>query len=113
MLKIISGYRENRDALAKFGGSVRQQALTNHWQYEAVSASDEGLLLYLQKTRFIDGHRAISEWNERKIDALVVPADEAPLYLRDLLSAEPSAVPLWRWPKERKSTYVLLVRAAR
>src|SRR5205823_16948 len=76
--KVVSGYRNHRDALAVFGRDVRRKAEAHHWRYEALSAKDEGLLLYLRKTHFIASDRAIGEWNGGNLDALVVPTDKAP-----------------------------------
>jgi len=69
--KVVSGYRDHRDALVVFGREVRHEAALRHWRYEAISGSDEGMLLYLQKTHFIAPKRAISEWNRCSLDALV------------------------------------------
>src|SRR4029077_2157842 len=63
MWKVVTGYRSHRDALAIFGRAVRHEATAHHWRYEAVSANDEGLLLYLQKMHFIEPQRAVTEWN--------------------------------------------------
>ena len=46
--KVITGYRDHRDALAVFGRNIRHEAEAHHWRYEVVSAKDEGLLLYLR-----------------------------------------------------------------
>src|SRR5262249_14579837 len=64
--------RDHRDALAVFGRNVRQEAETRHWGYEVVSAKDEGLLLYLQKTHFIKPVDAAAEWKAGNLEALVV-----------------------------------------
>src|SRR5262249_14344761 len=69
--KVISGYRDHRDALAVFGRDVHREAEAHHWHYEVVSAKDEGLLLYLQKTHFIEPDRAVAGWNAGNLDALV------------------------------------------
>src|SRR5262249_19538220 len=69
--KVITGYRDHRDALAAFGRNIRQEVELRNWRYEVVSAKDEGLLLYLQKTRFIQPQRAVTEWNNGNVDALV------------------------------------------
>jgi hypothetical protein len=61
--KVVSGYRDHRDALAVFGRNVRDEAEVHHWRYEVISAKDEGLLLYLRRTHFIEPDRAIAEWN--------------------------------------------------
>src|SRR2546423_1792410 len=57
--KVITGYRDHRDALAAFGRNVRHEADAHQWRYDVVSAKDEGLLLYLQKMHFIEPRRAI------------------------------------------------------
>ena len=75
--KVVTGYRDHRDALVVFGRNVRNEAKARHWHYEVVSAKDEGLLLYLRKTRFIEPERAVAEWNNRTLDALVVSREKA------------------------------------
>jgi len=87
IFKVISGYRSHRDALAIFGHNVRREAATHHWRYEVVSAKDEGLLLYLQKTHFIEPDHAIAEWNRGNLDALVVSTEKAPGLTRELRDA--------------------------
>jgi len=70
-MRLFDGYRNNRDALVKFGREVRRVAAAEHLRYEILPARDEGLLLYLQRRRF---------FREPPIgcDALVVPLDEEP-----------------------------------
>jgi 4-amino-4-deoxy-L-arabinose transferase-like glycosyltransferase len=75
--KVISGYRHHRNALAVFGRNVRHEAEAHRWRYEVVSANDEGLLLYLQKTHFIKPADAVTEWKAGNLDALVVSKEEA------------------------------------
>jgi hypothetical protein len=75
--KILTGYRDHRDALAAFGRKVRHEAEARHWRYEVVSAKDEGLLLYLRKTHFIEPQRAVTEWNDGSLDALVASTEKA------------------------------------
>src|SRR5437899_4615748 len=87
IFKVISGYRYHRDALAIFGRGVRREAAAHHWRYEVVSAKDEGLLLYLQKTHFIDPDHAVTEWNRGNLDALVASIEKAPGLMRDLRDA--------------------------
>jgi hypothetical protein len=43
-----------------------------------VSAKDEGLLLYLRKTHFIEPDHAVAEWNRGNIDALVALTEKTP-----------------------------------
>ncbi len=82
--RIVDGYRDHRDALSIFGRQVRQEAARNHWRYEAVGKSDEGLPLYLTRPHFLKPDAAVAKWNAGEIDALAVPADQAPELLSQL-----------------------------
>jgi hypothetical protein len=82
--KVIIGYRDHRDALAAFGRNVRHEAETHRWRYEVVSAKDEGLLLYLRKTHFVDPADAVTEWNAGNLDALVASKEKAAVLMREL-----------------------------
>ena len=82
--RVFSGYRDQRDALSTFGRRVREEAARNHWRYEAIGKSDEGLPLYLTRPHFLKPDVAVAEWNSGKIDALAVPADQAPQLMREL-----------------------------
>jgi 4-amino-4-deoxy-L-arabinose transferase-like glycosyltransferase len=85
--KVITGYRDQRNALAAFGRNVRHEAEVRQWRYEVVSAKDEGLLLYLQKTHFVQPSDAIREWNAGNLDALVASKEKAAVLMRDLQNA--------------------------
>ena len=85
--KVITGYRDHRDALAVFGRSIRHEAEARHWRYEVVPAKDEGLLLYLRKTDFVRPADAITEWNTGNLDALVASKEKAAVLMRDLQGA--------------------------
>jgi 4-amino-4-deoxy-L-arabinose transferase-like glycosyltransferase len=106
--KVVSGYRGHRDALVLFGRDVRNETEAHHWRYEVVSAKDEGLLLYLRRTHFIEPNRAIAEWNNGNLDALVAPAEKAPTLMSELHDAALSPLR----SKERKEaqgrSYVLI-----
>ena len=82
--RVVSGYRGHRDALSIFGRRVREEAARNHWRYEAVGKSDEGLPLYLTRPHFLKPEVAIAKWNNGEIDALAVPVDQAPELMRQL-----------------------------
>ena len=107
--KVVSGYRDHRDALAVFGRKVCQQAEAHHWRYEAISAKDEGLLLYLQKTHSIAPDRAIGEWNRGNLDALVASTEKAPALMRQLRDAALSALKS-NERKDERTSYVLITR---
>src|SRR5437899_3038260 len=85
--KVISGYRYQRNALAIFGREVRREAAAHRWRYEVVSARDEGLLLYLQKTHFIEPDHAVAEWNGGKLDALIASTEKASGLMPQLVGA--------------------------
>ena len=108
--KVVSGYRDHRDALVVFGREVRHEAALRHGRYEAVSGSDEGMLLYLQKTHFIEPKEAISEWNRDALDALVAPAEEGPRLMSELKNASLSPLRPVERKKQRGKSYVLLTR---
>ena len=82
--KVITGYRDHRDALAVFGKNVRHEAEAHHWRYEMVSAKDEGLLLYLRKTHFVEPSDAVTEWNAGNLDALVASKQKAAALMSQL-----------------------------
>jgi 4-amino-4-deoxy-L-arabinose transferase-like glycosyltransferase len=108
--KVVTGYRNHRDALVVFGRKVRHEAETNHWRYEVVSAKDEGLLLYLRKTHFIEPDRAQAEWNDRNLDALVVSTEKAPAVMPQLQGAAVSQLKSNQTRDGRETGYVLITR---
>ena len=111
--KILSGYREHRAALVKFGRAVCDSAAQHHWRYEAISGGDEGMLLYLQKTHFIKPAGAIADWDRATLDALVVPSDQAVGFLGNLRNASLSSVQSTEKKGEPGKSYVLLTRDPR
>src|SRR4029077_8910380 len=108
--KVITGYRDHRDALAVFGRDVRREAETRHWRYEVVSAKDEGILLYLQKTQYIEPHRAVAEWNAGNLGALVASTVRARALMPQLRDATPSQLKMSERRKEQGTGYVLITR---
>jgi hypothetical protein len=108
VFKVISGYRDHRDALVVFGRDVRHEAEAHHWRYEVVSAKDEGLLLYLRKTHFIDRDRAVAEWNRGNLDALVASTEKAPALMRDLQGAALSQLKSNAKKEEQGRAYILI-----
>ena len=108
IFKIVSGYRDHYDALVVFGRNVRHEAEAHHWHYEAVSAKDEGLLLYLRKTHFIEPDRAVVEWNGGNLDALVVSTEKAPALLGGLRGTPRFSLKSNERKKEQGRDYVLI-----
>jgi 4-amino-4-deoxy-L-arabinose transferase-like glycosyltransferase len=105
VVKVLTGYREHRNALAVFGRNVRHEAEARHWHYEVVSAKDEGLLLYLRKAHFIERQRAVTEWNNRTLDALVASREKATTLMPNLQGAV-----LSESKKPQALDYVLITR---
>lgn len=108
--KVVTGYRDHRDALATFGRDVRHEAEAHHWRYEVVSAKDEGLLLYLRKTHDIDTDSAVAAWNTGSLDALVVSTKKARGLLTQLRGAAVSQLKLSERKIEQGTGYVLITR---
>jgi 4-amino-4-deoxy-L-arabinose transferase-like glycosyltransferase len=106
--KVFSGYRDHRNALAVFGRSVRHEAEVRDWRYEVISAKDEGLLLYVRRTHFIEPDRAVIEWNRGNLDALVASTEKAPALLGELRGASLSSLKSNERKKEQGRDYVLI-----
>jgi hypothetical protein len=109
--KILTGYRDHRDALAVFGRNIQHEAEAHHWHYEVVSAKDEGLLLYLRKTDFVKPADAITEWNTGNLAALVASKEKAAVLIRDLQGAALSQLQSnEREQRDQGRGYVLITR---
>jgi hypothetical protein len=108
--KVVTGYRDHRDALAVFGCDVRREAESRHWRYEVVSTKDEGLLLYLEKTHYIKPDRAVAEWNAGNLDALVASTEKASGLMGQLRGATASPLKPDERKKEQGTSYVLITR---
>lgn len=107
--KIMTGYREHRDALVQFGREVRAEAERHHWRYQVISTGDEGLLLYLRQLHFVRPAMAVPEWNGGNIDGLVAAENSAPDLMRQLHDARFSG--LRSHPSGRDHVvYVLITR---
>ena len=85
--KVITGYGDDRNALAVFGRNVRHEAEARHWRYEVVSAKDEGLLLYLRKTNFVEPADVVAKWNTGNLDALVASNEKLAVLMSELEGA--------------------------
>jgi 4-amino-4-deoxy-L-arabinose transferase-like glycosyltransferase len=108
--KVVTGYRDHRDALATFGRDVRYEAGAHHWRYEVVFAKNDGLLLYLRKTHDIDPDSAVAAWNTGSLDALVVSTEKARGLMTQLRGAPVSQLKLSEREKEQGTGYVLITR---
>ena len=74
--KITVANREDRDAYAVFGRAVTRDAAAHGWRYGVIGGEEEGMLLYVRRTEFLEPTQATADWNAGKLDALVVPDDE-------------------------------------
>ncbi len=110
-VKVDAAYRDRRGALVKFGESVRAQAAAHGWHYEVMGGDEEGLLLYLDRLHFLEHAAVVAKWNAGEITAVVAPAEEEPLLLRDLPGAIPSRLQSWRPGDDRTPHYVFLTRS--
>jgi len=109
--KVITGYRHHSDALAVFGRNVRHEADAHHWRYEVVSAKDEGLLLYLRKTHFIEPADAVTAWNAGNLDALVASKEKAAGLMNELKGdALAQSQPNEREEHQQSRGYILITR---
>ena len=109
--KVITGYRDHRDALAVFGRNVRHKAEAHRWRYEVVSAKDEGLLLYLRKAHFVEPADALTEWNAGNLDALVASKQKAAVLMSELKGdALAQSQPNEREEHQQGRGYVLITR---
>jgi len=103
-------WKNSIDALAIFGREVRREAAAHRWRYEVVSARDEGLLLYLQRTHFIEPDDAVAEWNGGKLDALIASREKASGLMPQLAGAALSQLKSNKRKKEQGNVYVLITR---
>jgi hypothetical protein len=88
--KMLSDYRDHADHLEVFSRAVNEQAVAHHWRYEVISGRGggyEGMLLYLQKPRFLKPDEAVQAWNGGALDALVVPKDRISELMPELQNA--------------------------
>ena len=110
--RVVRANREQRNAFARFGREVVKRAEENGWRYGVLGGDDEGMLLYVRRTEFIEEPlQAAAQWNGGGLDALVAPEDEMGNLLPHLKGAEPKRV-LTSGPAGRyRRRYLLLVRS--
>jgi 4-amino-4-deoxy-L-arabinose transferase-like glycosyltransferase len=108
--KIVIAHREHQDAFAVFGRAVVKEAAGHGWRYRVVGGEDEGMLLYVRKTEFIEPDQAAAEWNAAQINALVVPDDEIEELVPRLQGAAPKRLLTSKRAGRYGKRYFLLVR---
>jgi 4-amino-4-deoxy-L-arabinose transferase-like glycosyltransferase len=108
--RIVLASRERRDAFAVFGRAVVKEAATHGWRYGVVGGEDEGMLLYVRRTEFLEPEQAAADWSARKLDALVVPDDEIQDLVAQLHGGEPKKLLTSEPAGSYGKRYFLLVR---
>lgn len=107
--RIAIADREKRDAFATFGQAVQKEAAARNWQIAVVGRKDEGMLLYLRQTEFLDPDLAAVKWNAGYLDGLVVPEEELANLLPRLPGAAPSAIGMSGPAGSYRNRYIFLV----
>jgi len=108
--RIVLSLRADEAALVRFGAEVRRQAGAKGLRYEVIGGKDEGLLLYLRRTRFINATEAADRWRAGTLDAVVAPAEETTRLLNDLPELASTGLEASVRINERARQYVLLQR---
>jgi 4-amino-4-deoxy-L-arabinose transferase-like glycosyltransferase len=110
-IKTVDGFRQDRGALVRFGHVVRKEVDAHGWQYDVVGGEQEGLLLYLERSRFVRPDEVVEHWNAGIIDAVIAPEEERPRLLHDLEGSIPSRIRSWRENDTNTPRYILLSRS--
>jgi hypothetical protein len=108
--KIVLARYEQRDAFGVFGRAVVKEAAAHGWRYQVVGGEDEGMLLYLRRTEFLEREQAAADWNAGRLDALVVPDDEIEDFVPRLRGGEPKKNLTSKAAGRYGKHYILLVR---
>jgi hypothetical protein len=90
---------------------VRTEAEVRGWQYDVIGGEDEGLLLYLERPRFVSLEEAVERWNAGTIDAVIAPEEERPRLLHELEGSIPSRIRSWSENNKETPRYILLTRS--
>lgn len=109
--RLVVRYRSGDSALIDFGAAVRSEAATNRWRYEVVGGEEEGLLLYLRRTRFFKAEEVIKRWNAGLLDAVVVPAEESARMHAQLRGSVPAGLEASVKINARPRRYLLLKKS--
>ncbi len=109
--RMFIGYRNDEAALVRFGNAVRARAQENGWRYGVMGGREEGLLLYLRRTRFLSMDEAITQWRSGALDALVLPSDDLPRARSEMSDAILSDLESSVTANGRTTRYLLLTHA--
>jgi 4-amino-4-deoxy-L-arabinose transferase-like glycosyltransferase len=109
--RIVVGYQQHTDAFATFGKAVLQETAAHNWRLALVGGEDEGMLLYVRQTEFLEPDQAVAAWKSGMLDALIVPDDELTELLPRLDGAVPSPLGMSGPAGNYRKRYILLVRS--
>jgi FAD/FMN-containing dehydrogenase len=110
--KIITGYGADDAALVRFGRAVREQAAANGWRYAVVGGKEEGLLLYLERTRFAKSEEVAQQWRAGALDAVVLAEEDVAAIAELLPRAVASGLEATITINKRPRRYLLLCRGS-
>jgi len=110
-IKTVDAFKRDRGALARFGHTVRSEAHSRSWQYDVVGGNDEGLLLYLDRPRFVRPEEVVERWNAGTINAVIAPEADRTRLLHDLKGSIPSPIRSWSDNQKEVPRYILLTRS--
>ena len=105
--RVLRSYHADDAALVKFGARIRREVP----RFEVIGGREEGLLLYLRKTRFIKPEEAIARWNAGELDALVAPEEDVPRLIAEMRGASKSNRRASIRVNDEQRAYALIVRA--
>lgn len=89
-IKVVPAFRQHRDAFAVFGRQVHADVAARQVRLEVVGGEDEGLLLYLRKSEFVELPDAVAHWRAGAIDGIVAPEEDVAELTRALADADPA-----------------------
>ena len=111
--RVVRGFTDHHDALMQFGRVVRAEAAARRWRYEVVESHDGGMLLYLDRTHFVQPPQAVQSWQRGDLDALVIRVADAPAIVSQLPDATLSSIRSTPRKDFPNRDYVLVTRQPR
>jgi 4-amino-4-deoxy-L-arabinose transferase-like glycosyltransferase len=104
---ILMGYRNSDDALARFGRNVRIVArAAGARKIGAIEGRDEPMVIYCDAGSYLRVKRAMREWSNGELDALVVPERR----IEDLSALPAPALDSGPISKQGETRYLLFLR---
>ncbi len=110
LAKVIPAYRQHRDAYVTFARRIREEANAQRLRYVVIGGEDEGMLLYLRKTNFVQPPDAVADWKNGTIDAVVAPEAQLAWLTANMPGATSSRIGISLPAGNHGTRYALLVR---